>query len=237
MSDPYDSTSVVTQPQSVTAQAGSQWSMSVGAEGVRPLRYQWYGPDGLIGGATGSTYTTTARPWEAGSYYCVVTSASGDMATSSSATLTVTTPDVAILLDPQDATITEHAQVTLEVSAYGYGPASYQWYDASDDSAIAGETGRKITLDRAISVYCIVTDEYGSSATSQTATVTVVAVRVTDQTSQVTQTLPDPRPTITRRYDWDSLVASVEKQSIKVEDYDFSGRTFKRRDNLFNRDD
>jgi hypothetical protein len=85
--------SIATQPASQTILQNRPVSLNVEVGGgPEPYRYQWYGPAGLIAGATAATYTIPfPQPTDAGAYYVVVTNA-GASIQSSNATLTVT-PD------------------------------------------------------------------------------------------------------------------------------------------------
>jgi len=86
---------IVTQPVSRSVNTGASVTFSVSVLGTPPYTYQWYGPDGLISGATSSVYTdSSAQPDEAGGYYVVVSDLYGNTVTSTTATLTVTTPVV-----------------------------------------------------------------------------------------------------------------------------------------------
>ena len=58
--------------------------------GSGKYEYQWYGPEGLISGATGKTYIADGSS-KTGNYYCIVTSSDGQTATSNSLTLKVVT--------------------------------------------------------------------------------------------------------------------------------------------------
>jgi hypothetical protein len=87
--------------------------------------------------------------------------------------------DLAITISAQPASeeITSGEDVTLEVEASinGAVPLSYQWYDASDDSAVAGATGTSLVLEEvteAASYYAIVSGG-GISAQSDTADITI----------------------------------------------------------------
>ena len=83
--------SIATQPasQTVVQNRSVSFSVVVGG-GPEPYRYQWYGPSGLITGATASSYTIQfSQPADSGNYYVVVTNA-GASIQSSNAVLTVT---------------------------------------------------------------------------------------------------------------------------------------------------
>ncbi|MHC1763795.1 MAG: immunoglobulin domain-containing protein [Verrucomicrobiia bacterium] len=83
---------ITTQPTDLTLTAGSTATFSVAATGTGALSYQWKFNGGPISGATGSSYIiNSVQPAHGGSYTVVVSNSAG-AATSSAATLTVTTP-------------------------------------------------------------------------------------------------------------------------------------------------
>jgi glucose/arabinose dehydrogenase len=95
--------SISSQPQSLTVSAGQPANFTVGASGTAPLAYQWQRNGTPIAGATASTYTLAAAQLsDSGARFrCVVTNSFGS-ATSSEATLTVTSnqPPVATVTSP-----------------------------------------------------------------------------------------------------------------------------------------
>ena len=89
---------ITQQPQNQTATQGQSATFSVTASGTAPLAYQWQRNNGTggafvnISGATSRTFTlSNAQPADNGAQFRVVVSNSGGPATSSAATLTVTT--------------------------------------------------------------------------------------------------------------------------------------------------
>lgn len=87
-------------------------------------------------------------------------------------------PDLVITIDtqPQSVEITSPDDVTLTVEASVDGDAqlTYQWYDASDDSAVEGATSATLELTAVtapVSYYVIVSAS-GVSVTSDTADIT-----------------------------------------------------------------
>ena len=81
--------SIIQQPQSVQACLNNPLSISVDATGEIPLSYQWYGPTGLINGATAPQLDITNITWaDTGYYYCSVSNSCG-IATSSNAYITI----------------------------------------------------------------------------------------------------------------------------------------------------
>jgi invasion protein IalB len=84
---------ITSQPASQTITAGGTATFSVTATGTAPLSYQWQKNGAAINGATSSIYTTpTETTSDNGARFTVLISNSVGSATSSAATLTVTTP-------------------------------------------------------------------------------------------------------------------------------------------------
>ncbi len=83
---------IAQQPQSQTGYLGTSATFSVVASGSAPLAYQWYFASDALQGATNASLTLTSlSATHAGSYFVVVTNLYGS-ATSSEATLTISTP-------------------------------------------------------------------------------------------------------------------------------------------------
>lgn len=84
----------VSSPASQSVNAGAQVTFNIQASGgTAPYRYQWYMNSQSLSGATSSSYRLTAQSSHHGaSFYCLVTDAKSQSAKSSSATLTVITP-------------------------------------------------------------------------------------------------------------------------------------------------
>lgn len=110
------------QPQNQSVDAGDDTFFEVEVVGVGPITYQWYGPSGLIPGATQDALDVEdADTNDAGGYYVVITNGAGQTITSQTATLTVSTPS---------STLTAYAgwfdsdpYTTLQTS----DPLTYQW--------------------------------------------------------------------------------------------------------------
>ena len=229
-----------TQPQNATVFETQTASFTVAATASGgSLSYQWYDASddsALVGETDATLQVTTVLGDNGNTYYVIVTDGNGSVQ-SNTVTLTVNATSVTFQRQPESASIMPGSSVTLDVWATDeLGNAiSYQWYDAADNSPIAGADRFRITLDEGITVYAIATDVLtGNTAQSNNATVTLLTSSFTDNTEAIAQTLPDPGSQVTTRQDWASLVASLEKSSVLVDDYDFSGRTFKRRDKLLN---
>ena len=82
--------SIVQQPESRTVPAGSSVTFGVLASGSAPLSYRWQRDGANIAGATGASYTISARAADSGALFRVVVSNAFGSVTSAAATLTVT---------------------------------------------------------------------------------------------------------------------------------------------------
>ena len=83
--------SITSQPQSQTVTVGANVSFTVGATGTAPLNYQWRKSGLPVTGATSATFAlSNVQPTDTSTYDVVVTNVLGS-ATSSAATLVVTT--------------------------------------------------------------------------------------------------------------------------------------------------
>ena len=68
------------QPQDVTVDEGSSFTLSVTANGTEPLAYQWFKDGAAIEGATASVYEVAmAHTWDSGSYTVSVSNVAGQI--------------------------------------------------------------------------------------------------------------------------------------------------------------
>ncbi|MFQ5424238.1 MAG: immunoglobulin domain-containing protein [Phycisphaerae bacterium] len=166
---------ITTQPAGSDLCAGDPLTLSVSTGGSSPLTYQWRRDGTDINGATASTLTIDqATADDAGTYVVVVTNLCGSVV-SESAIVTVTvqpsisTQPAAILACAGDAA------VTLDVSASGTPPLSYQWRLGGIDIAGAVDAAYTISgvaLADAGDYDVVITNSCGS-VTSDPATLTV----------------------------------------------------------------
>ena len=82
--------SIAQQPESRTVPAGGSVTFGVLAAGSPPLSYRWQRDGVNIAGATGASYTISARAADSGALFRVVVSNAFGSVTSAAATLTVT---------------------------------------------------------------------------------------------------------------------------------------------------
>ena len=174
---------ITKQPESVSVPDGMEVTVSVEATGD-DLTYQWYYKN--AGGSkflltktfTGNSYTITMNADRDGrQIYCLITDAHGNKIKTEVATLTMYTgvqieslPDTVVAVKGETATVT--------VNATGHD-LTYQWYYKSPGSSkfklttsFTGNTySVEMTDDRVgRQVYCVVTDKYGNTATSEIVT-------------------------------------------------------------------
>jgi hypothetical protein len=149
------------------------------------LTYQWYyknknAADFVLSGYTGSIYSSTMAEYCNGrQVYCVVTDRYGNSVTSEIATMTRTPKALKITSQPKDVQVDVAQKATITLTAQGEG-LTYQWYYKNKNAADfvrSGYTGNSYSSTMAEycngrQVYCVVTDQYGNSVTSEIATMT-----------------------------------------------------------------
>lgn len=182
-----------TQPQRTSLQAGRAVSFSVTATGVAPLTYQWQtkAPDSSVwkdsasASAKKATFTLTAQNGHNGyQFRCIVTGANGKKATSSAATLVVSTAPPVIATQPKNVSVTAGTSATFTVAAIGVGTLTYQWQTKAPGTNSwknsTNTTAKKATFKLATQaghngyqVRCLVTAGNGMGVETTVATLTV----------------------------------------------------------------
>jgi hypothetical protein len=121
---------ISTQPSGQSLLVGQSFQLNVIASGSSPLSYQWLKSGAVIAGATASSYSVaSASTADTGAYTVTISNAFGS-ATSSTATVTVTTPPLqAPVFTQQPASIakTVGSSHSFSVSVTGYPAPSLQW--------------------------------------------------------------------------------------------------------------
>ena len=166
---------IVTQPTSVTAVAGSNVSFTVAAGGSGTLTYQWLKNGVNISGATSATLTLANVSATNAANYSVVVGNTASSVTSSTATLTVLSPP-AITSQPANTTVAQSSNVSFTIAATGTAPLIFQWL--KNGAPISGATSNVLTLtavttNDAASYSVVVTNIVGNLASSS-ATLTVL---------------------------------------------------------------
>jgi hypothetical protein len=143
---------IVTQPASLTVNAGNTATFAVGVDGTGPFTFQWRRNGINIAGATSAVLIRPAVVADAaGEYSVVVGNAASAGVTSDPATLSVNAngatiaPD--IITQPATLIVAPGGSGLLAVAATGSGPLSYQWLN--DGVPLSGETGPVLVIDNA----------------------------------------------------------------------------------------
>ncbi|MBK8563068.1 MAG: immunoglobulin domain-containing protein [Saprospiraceae bacterium] len=121
---------IVQNPQPMTVCEGSPATLSVSANGVQPLIFQWYRNGAAISGASQNVYSIAAATQSnAGSYTCVVTNGAGTT-TSQPATLTVNDPALVELeIAASQTAVCQGEPVTFNANPLHGGAAPiFQWF-------------------------------------------------------------------------------------------------------------
>ncbi len=175
---------ITVQPTNVAVEAGKTASTTVTAEG-EGLTYQWYLKDPASSKFSASsiktaTYNVTMTEAKNGrQVYCVVTNKYGNSVTSDTVTLKVKTP-LAITSQPKNVSVAEGKTASTTITATG-DELTYKWYAADPGDTKYYLSSIKTATYKAVMtsekdgrrVYCVVTDAYGKSLMSDTATLRI----------------------------------------------------------------
>ena len=174
---------IVTQPADGEALLGERYCVSVEAEG-EGLKYQWYfrnkgAKHWTKSSVTDSTYDDVMTAARAGrEVYCVITDRFGSKVTTGTVKLVRTYKQLAITAQPADSESPFGEKFCVTVQAEGEG-LKYQWFyrkagtktwlrsgaldNTYDDVMTAARANRE--------VYCVITDRFGNSVTTEVATI------------------------------------------------------------------
>ena len=172
---------ITEQPQDIAVPAGTTATVSVTAKGDG-LSYQWYYKDkgstsfAASGNETASYSVTMSDAVDGRQVYCVVSDHYAHSETSKTVVLSQNAY-LGITEQPQDVTVPAGEMARITVKAEGEG-LKYQWYwrNAGDSNFLASDQTTdtyEITMASFCDgrqVYCKITDKYGSSVTSDIAT-------------------------------------------------------------------
>ena len=174
---------ITAQPQDVAAAVGAAARTTVTATGEGLTYAWWYKDTGMSAfkksSITAARYSMTMTEARNGrQVYCVVTDQYGGSVTSDTVTLSIPGPEITV--QPQDVAVAVGAAARTAVTAAGEGLTYAWWYKDTGMSAFKKSsitTARySMTMTEARSgrqVYCVVTDQYGGTVTSDTATLTM----------------------------------------------------------------
>lgn len=177
---------IVTQPVNSEAILGENFCVTVEARG-EGLKYQWYfrnaGSDTwYTSGVRDNTYDDVMTGARAGrEVYCVIKDAYGNSVTTDVATLIRIPIKLEIVSQPTDAAAAFDEMFCATVEAEGEG-LKYQWYFRNAGSNTWYTSGvRDNTYDDVMTkarngreIYCVITDEYGNSVTTDIVKLTAV---------------------------------------------------------------
>lgn len=188
---------ITEQPTNAAAQIGERAYATVKAAGV-DLQYIWYIQNpGMKGFAkssiTGDTYSFGMTEEKSGrKAYCLVVDRNGKSVKSNTVTMKIPA-ELKITAQPKNAGAASGQRVQTTVKAQGDG-LKYQWYlyepgsGEAQKSSITNAT-YSCTMTAAKSgrkVYCVITDTYGNSVTTDTALLKIPAtLKITKQPTNV----------------------------------------------------
>ncbi len=196
---------ITSNPASVTKNAGQSATFKVAATGSG-ITYQWqskasggsWGNTGMTGNKTATLTVNATMGLTGAQFRCVVKDQYGNSVTSNAATLTVLS-NISITSQPASVTTSAGSKATFKVAASGTG-LTYQWQSKASGGSWGntGMTGNKtntLTVNATLGLSgvqfrCVVKDQYGSTATSNAATLTVVdGPKITSNPASVTKTI------------------------------------------------
>ena len=190
---------ITKQPTDVLLEAGKKASISLNAVGDG-LTYAWYYKNKgasnftLATGFTGSTYAVEmTSACDGRQVYCVVTDKYGYTETTSVVTLSLKTT-VKITKQPTGVLVVNGADATVSFDAVGDG-LTYKWYYKNKTATKFSLTTSFESNTYSVSmsstrdsrqIYCVVTDKYGNTATTNTVTLNLKTVaKITKQPQSV----------------------------------------------------
>lgn len=172
---------ILTQPVSITNNAGSIVTFNVTSAGTAPLLFQWkkngtnLSDGGTISGALTDTLTISGISPSDEGLYRVAVSGPGGTNTSSDASLTVINP-VTILSHPSSRKVVTGSRVVFAVGVFGTSP-SYQWQ--KNAANIPGATSYFYAVNNAQAAdegsYTVVVSNVIGTVTSSVATLSTAA--------------------------------------------------------------
>ena len=177
---PSEKLEIVTQPTDGSAVLGENYCVTVEAKGDG-LKYQWYfknaGSDQWYKSSVkDNTYDDVMTKARAGrEIYCVITDAFGNSVETEVAKLVRVPVELEITSQPADAAAALGEMFCATVEAKGDG-LKYQWYFKNAGSNQWCKSGvRDNTYDDVMTklrmnreIYCVITDEWGNSVTTDT---------------------------------------------------------------------
>ena len=187
---------ITKQPSDVVVDLGERFSVTVNAEG-KGLTYQWYYKNNGGTVFAESSFRSKSYAMKMADYchnrqiYCVITDENGNSVQTE--TVTIKAP-VTITKQPASVQTEIGNKFSISVKALGDG-LTYQWYYKNAGGKNFAESsfkGKSYAMKMADychnrQVYCVITDQYGNSVTTETVTITrpPVELKVLNQPTDV----------------------------------------------------
>ena len=190
---------ITQQSESVQQEVGKKFAITVKAEG-EGLTYQWYYKDAGMKNFSKSSNKTSSYAYTMQTYmhnrqvYCVITDANGNSVQTETATISRPPMELTILHQPQDAQQEIGVKFSIKPAVQGDG-LTYQWYykdagmknfaKSSNRTSAYAYTMQSYMKGR--QVYCVITDQYGNSVTTDVATISLppVELKILEQPTDV----------------------------------------------------
>lgn len=170
---------IVSQPRSLTVQAGGSATFVADVTGGSGLSYQWRRNGVALANANSATLTlSNVSAADAGNYDVIITNSLGTTSSSVAQLNVVTGPTAPVFtLQPASRTTTLSGNVTLTAAATGVPAPTYQW--RHNGAAIGGATNPSFTITNAqagnAGNYDVVAASSAGTITSGVAGVRVIA--------------------------------------------------------------
>ena len=176
---------IINQPESVEAAVGTKFAITAGAQGDG-LTYQWYYKEGYQKNFSASNNRTSAYAYTMQDYmhnrsvYCVITDQYGNQVATETAI--ITRPPVTVRINKQPESVQAEIGQRFSVSVQAEGDGStYQWYyknAGSKEFAVSSNKSSAYAYSMQSymagrQVYCVITDQYGNSVTTDVATISL----------------------------------------------------------------
>ena len=174
---------ITSQPKNVTVKAGDTAKATVKVSGGSGIKYQWYIKNSgsskfSKSSVTKSSYSVSMKEATDGrQIYCVITDGYGQKVTTNTVTLNMAEP-IVITKQPVNAWQIAGEKISVSVSAEGEGELKYQWYIKNAGGSSFGKSSitsstYTVTMSEKVDgrqLYCVITDNYGQQATTNTVT-------------------------------------------------------------------
>ncbi len=178
---PAEAPAITSHPSGVVAIASQSVTFSAAATGTPTPTLQWYHNGNAVTGANAATLTLTdVQTDHAGSYTMVATNAGGS-ATTREALLEVFSQELqapVITTQPEDLSAAIGTNVTFRASASGFPAPTFEWFHNGNYLGTSGDGSYTLNnvQESDGGSYQVIARNRAGSATSRTATLTVLVV-------------------------------------------------------------